>query len=295
MFDFRLKVFHTVATRLNFTRAAEELHITQPAVTKHIHEIESFYKTKLFERNGSKIKLTPAGTLLLKHTEELFNIYRKIDFDLSSANEQLKGTLRLGASTTVAQYILPAYLASFRQKFPDIHIDLTTHNTEHIERLLADNKIDLGITEGQSKRQHLRYTPFLKDEIVLCTRSLKKNTISLKELPKLPLVIREPGSGSLEVIVSALKKEQIKLSQLQVEFVLSSIESIKTYLLNSSSFAFLSIHSILKELKNKELQIVDIRDFSIERMFYFITQQGNNGRLEASLMKFMTTSDNLKL
>ncbi len=126
MFDFRLKVFYTVARRLNFTKAAEELFITQPAVTKHIHEIETYYKTQLFHRNGTKIKLTPAGTALLEHAEQLFNIYRNIEFELAAINENVKGSIRIGASTTVAQYVLPKYLASFKQKFPDIKIELTT-------------------------------------------------------------------------------------------------------------------------------------------------------------------------
>ncbi len=152
MFDFRLKVFNTVAKRLNFTRAAEELFITQPAVTKHIQEIEVFYKCKLFERNGTKIKLTTAGLSLLKYTEILFEVYRDLEFELSVLNENAKGTLMLGASTTIAQYVLPKYLALFKQKFPDIKIELTNGNTEYIENLLVENKIDLGLIEGQSKR-----------------------------------------------------------------------------------------------------------------------------------------------
>ena len=179
MFDFRLKVFHTVAKRLNFTKAAEELFITQPAVSKHIHEVESFYKCKLFERNGTKIKLTVAGATLLNYTESIFSIYREIEFDLAALNESVKGAIKLGASTTVAQYVLPKYLALFRQKFPDIHTELTDGNTEHIENLLTENNIDLGIVEGQSKRQHIKYIPFIKDEIVLCTSTANK-TIKLK-------------------------------------------------------------------------------------------------------------------
>lgn len=298
MFDFRLKVFYTVAKRLNFTRAAEELFITQPAVTKHIHEIETFYKCKLFDRNGTKIKLTVAGLTLLNHTEKLFSIYRDIEFELAAINENVKGTIKLGASTTVAQYVLPKYLALFKQKFPDIHIELTDGNTEHIENLLADNKIDLGIVEGQSKRQHIKYTPFIKDEIVLCTsntnKSIKKSVITLNELQKLPIVVREQGSGSLEVIISALKKQNVKLSQLNNEMVLESSESIKSYLFHSNTFAFLSIHSIFKELKSNEMQIVDVKGLSIERYFYFITQQGDNHHLSELFLRFMS-SDNLKL
>lgn len=295
MFDFRLKVFHTVAKRLNFTKAAEELFITQPAVTKHIHEIESFYKCKLFERNGTKIKLTAAGITLLNHTENIFRIYREVEFDLAAGNENAKGSIKLGASTTVAQYVLPKYLALFKQKFPDIHIELTDGNTEYIENLLAENKIDLGIVEGQSRRQQIKYTKFLKDEMVLCTsnanKAVKKSTITLNELQKLPLIIREQGSGSLEVVAAALKKADVKLPQLKVEMVLESTEGIKTYLLHSNTFAFLSVHSIFSELKSSELKIIDVEKLSIERYFYFITQQGDTHPLKELFLRFLQSNN----
>lgn len=298
MFDFRLKAFQTAAKRLNFTKAAEELFITQPAVTKHIQEIENFYKCKLFERNGTKVKLTAAGITLLNYTENIFNIYRDIEFDLAALNENVKGAIKLGASTTVAQYVLPKYLALFKQKFSDIHIELTDGNTEQIENLLAENKIDLGIVEGQSRRQHIKYTPFVKDEIVLCTshtnKTIKKPVITLNDMQKLPLVVRERGSGSLEVVVAALKKVQVKFSQLNVEMVLESSESIKSYLLHSNAFAFMSVHSIFKELKSNEMKIVDVEDLSIERYFYFITQQGGSHYVKDLFLKFMSR-DNFKL
>lgn len=298
MFDFRLKVFYIVAKRLNFTRAAEELFITQPAVTKHIQEIEAFYKTKLFDRNGTKIKITQAGNILLKHAEALINIHRNIDFELAALAKNIKGTLRIGASTTIAQYFLPKYLASFRQQFPDITISLKSNNTEAIENLLIENKIDLGLVEGQYKRPHIKYTPFVQDEIVLCTSSsnplAKKAVISLNELQKLPLVLREPGSGSLEVVAAALKNAGLSLSQLNRDLELESAESIKAYLLNTNAFAFLSIHAILKELKSGELKIIDVKGLDITRVFYFITQQGDTLDLQETFIKHLS-SYNFKL
>ncbi|KIA95838.1 transcriptional regulator [Pedobacter kyungheensis] len=298
MFDFRLKVFYIVAKRLNFTRAAEELFITQPAVTKHIQEIEAFYKTKLFDRNGTKIKITQAGNILLKHAEALINIHRNIDFELAALAKNIKGTLRIGASTTIAQYFLPKYLASFRQQFPDITVSLKSNNTEAIENLLIENKIDLGLVEGQSKRPHIKYTPFVQDEIVLCTGSsnplAKKAVISLNELQKLPLVLREPGSGSLEVVAAALKNAGLSLSQLNRDLELESAESIKAYLLNTNAFAFLSIHAILKELKSGELKVIDIKGLDITRVFYFITQQGDTLDLQETFIKHLS-SYNFKL
>jgi DNA-binding transcriptional LysR family regulator len=296
MFDFRLKVFHTVAQRLNFTKAAEELSITQPAVTKHIHEIETYFRIKLFQRNGSKIKLTTAGEMLLQHTERLFEIYRNIEFDLSSLTQRQSGTLRVGASTTIAQYVLPPHLAAFGKKFPDIKVQLITNNTEQIENALINHKIDFGIIEGYSKRAQLKYTEFIKDEIVLTARSnhplTKKGAINVGELQKLPFILREHGSGSLEVILLALKKVGIKPSDLTVEMRLQSTESIKSYLMNSDCLAFVSIHSIIRELKNKELSIIDIKNFSIERYFYFVKQQGEALALQDLFSRFLL--NNLK-
>lgn len=294
MFDFRLKVFHTVAKRLNFTKAAEALYITQPAVSKHIKEIETYYQCKLFDRNGSKISLTPAGKTLLHHTDRLFDIYRDIEFDLAAINENVKGTIKLGASTTIAQYVLPKYLAMFKLKFPDIHIRLIDGNTEYIENLLTNGKIDIGLVEGQSKRQNIKYTEFIKDEIVLCAgqknSSIKKSNVSIQELTTLPLAMREQGSGSLEVVLTALKKSNISSSQLITDIVLESSESIKSYLLHSDTFAFLSIHAIFKELKNNEIQIIDIKNLSMERYFYFISQQGDHQHFSELLKKFMISN-----
>jgi DNA-binding transcriptional LysR family regulator len=297
MFDFRLKVFHTVAKRLNFTKASEELFITQPAVSKHIHEIEIYFKTQLFHRNGTKVSLTSAGEILLKYTEELFSVYRELETDMAALNQDIQGIIRIGASTTVAQYILPKYLASFRKRFRDISVELVTGNTEHIENYLTAGEIDFGIIEGLSKRKQLRYSKFLKDELVLCTRYgnplSKKTAISLNDLTGLALVWREHGSGSLEVVNAALKKSGIKIAQLKREITLESSESIKSYLIGSDCFAFLSIHAVLNELSNKLLAIIDIKNFSIERYFYFVRRQGEGSKMNELFIRHLL-SDNLK-
>lgn len=290
MFDFRLHVFHTVAIRLNFTKAAEELFITQPAVTKHIQEIEKHFKVKLFERNGTRIKLTAAGETLFQYTKQLFTLYRNLEYDLNSFTQQQTGKLRIGASTTVAQYVLPPVLADFHKKFKDIKVTLTTGNSEHVEQALQQKNIDLGIVEGQSKSQVFKYTEFLKDELVLVANSnhpqAKKSAIKLEELLKIPLLLREPGSGTLEVIAHSLKPLGIKISRLKTEMHLGSTEAIKLYLLNSNAMAFLSVHSILKELQQKEVCIIDVKGLNIERNFYFIRQHGNAESLADLFMKF---------
>lgn len=297
--DFRLKVFYTVALRLNFTKAATELYISQPAVSKHIQELEETYKTKLFERNGSKIALTPAGEILLKHTKNIFEIYREIDFDMSSFINERQGLLRLGASTTISQYIIPPVLARFHQKQKDIKVNLVNGNTEQIENALLNKEIEIGIVEGQSKNQSIKYISFLKDELVLVCNTknplVKQHQISLDDLKLIKFVTRERGSGTLEVIDFALKQVNLKISDLQIEMQLGSTESIKSYLLNSDCFAFMSIHAVDKELKNNELIVLDVENLSIERYFYIITLMGKSDSLSELFIQNISSYYNLEL
>jgi DNA-binding transcriptional LysR family regulator len=278
MSDFRLEVFYTVAKRLSFTKAAAELFITQPAVTKHIHELEDQYKAKLFERKGNHIALTNAGELLLHHAEKVFELYRNIEFDINALNKRKEGLLRLGASTTIAQYIVAPLLARFRNKFPDVQLSLVTGNTEQVEKYLLSKEIEMGIIEGYSKNPEISYHEFLKDEIVLVCSSkhplANRNSLNADELKDIRFVMREQGSGTLEVIDHALKKAGINHSELKVEIRLGNTESIKSYLLNAPCMAFLSVHAIIDEVKRGELKIIDVEHLSIERSFYLINLQG---------------------
>ena len=297
--DFRLKVFYTVAKRLSFTKAATELFITQPAISKHIKELEEHYKIKLFDRNGSKILLTTAGQVLLEHTKSIFEYYRKIDYDMSALINERIGLLRVGASTTISHYLIPPLLALFHQKLKEVKVSLLNGNTEQIESALIKQDIEIGIVEGQSKNKSIKYTEFLKDELVLVCNSshalTKLDFVTHEDLKRMNFVIREQGSGTLEVIEHALKPFGIKFSNLNIEMQLGSTESIKSYLLNSDCVAFISIHAIEKELKNKELTILDVQNLSIERYFYIISLQGKQDALSNLFIKNIFEYYNLKL
>ena len=297
--DFRLKVFYTVAKRLSFTKAAAELFITQPAISKHIKELEEHYKIKLFDRNGSKILLTTAGQVLLEHTKSIFEYYRKIDYDMSALINERIGLLRVGASTTISHYLIPPLLALFHQKLKEVKVSLLNGNTEQIESALIKQDIEIGIVEGQSKNKSIKYTEFLKDELVLVCNSshalTKLDFVTHEDLKRMNFVIREQGSGTLEVIEHALKPFGIKFSNLNIEMQLGSTESIKSYLLNSDCVAFISIHAIEKELKNKEITILDVQNLSIERYFYIISLQGKQDALSNLFIKNIFDYYNLKL
>ncbi|AWG22522.1 LysR family transcriptional regulator [Flavobacterium faecale] len=297
--DFRLHVFVTVANRLSFTKAASELYISQPAVSKHIQELEEQYKIKLFDRTGSKIALTQAGAVLLKNCKTIFDIYRNIDFEMSALTNERQGALRLGASTTISQYVISPLLADFHSKLKDIKINLRNGNTEQIENALVNKEIEVGIVEGQSRNANIKYQEFLKDEIVLVCKSTHalahKTPISITDLEYLKFLTREVGSGTLEVIEHSLKKQGVKVQKLTIEMQLGSTESIKSYLLNSDCVAFMSIHAVNKELINNELTVIDVTELSIERFFYIITLQGNQNQLTSFFIDNLSSYYNLKL
>jgi LysR family transcriptional regulator, transcriptional activator of the cysJI operon len=297
MSDFRLEVFYTVAKRLSFTKAAAELFITQPAVTKHIQELEEQYKSKLFDRRGNRIALTEAGELLLAHAENVFELYRNIEFEINALSKRKEGRLRLGASTTIAQYIVAPLLAKFRNKYPDIQLSLVTGNTRQVEKALLGKEIESGIIEGYSKNPEISYHEFLKDEIVLVCSSThplaNRNSLKPDELKNIGFVVREPGSGTLEVIDHALKKAGINHAELKVDIRLGNTESIKSYLLNSPSVAFLSVHAIVDEVKRGQLKVIDVETLSINRSFYLISLQGKMSGL-ADLFSDFARHHNLK-
>lgn len=298
IFDFRLKVFQTVAQRLSFTRAASELFITQPAVTKHIKEIENQLGVQLFKRNGSSISITDAGAVLLRYADKITQTYAEMETELAQLNNLEAGVLHIGASTTVAQTILPKLLALFKKTYPAINFTFTQANTDVITQHVSAEKVDIAIVEGAAHYPQIAYAPFAKDEIVLVTRAnnqlSKKAEITPKQLLNIPLVLREAGSGTLDVIFNALDSVGISPKDLQIEIQLESSIAIKQYLLYSETATFLSIQSVFSELKYNELSIIDIRGLEIFRTFQFIQLQGKSSKLIELFKRFCLANYNFK-
>lgn len=289
--DFRLKVFYSVAMNKSFTKASKELFITQPAISKHIHELEAQYQTPLFDRTGGQITLTRAGELLLSHTNVLLSVYRQMDFEMNLLTDHFSGDLKLGASTTIAQYVLPPVLSSFIRKFPDIRVSLLNGNSRDIEQALRDGKITLGMVEGNTRQNTLHYHSFMKDELVVVAHTgsslARYDELTLDQLCSFPLVLRENGSGTLEVLESVLAEHQIKLSRLNVLMQLGSTESIKLFLENSDVLGIVSVRAVTRELMAGVLKVIDIDCFKAERVFSFVQLQGQSGGLEESFIRYM--------
>lgn len=274
MEDFRLRVFVAAARTLSFTRAAAQLCISQPAVSKHIRELESRYKVPLFTRRGSRLELTEAGRTLLAAAERLADDYRRLEYDMSLCTSRLEGELRLGTSTTVAQYVLPPVLARFTARFPGVRVSLLSDNSDGVEQALLHGIIDLGVVESVSRRQGLHYALFRPDELVLVARPggvhARLESVTPAALCSLPLVLREDGSGTLEAISLGLAVHGIRLPQLNVVMRLGTTEGIKAFVRHSDTLAIVSVASVIDELRNGALRIVDFDGMSLTRDFSFV-------------------------
>lgn len=286
MDDFRLKVFIAAARTLSFTRAAEQLYISQPAVSKHVGELESRYKLQLFTRRGSHLELTDAGRTMLEAAGRLLDDYRRLEYEMSLCADQTGGELRLGASTTIAQYLLPPILA----RFPGVRVSMSSGNSAEVEQALGEHAVDLGLVESLSRRQGLHYTLFRPDELVLVARPggkyARRETVTPEELPRIPLVLRESGSGTLEVIAAAIAARGIRLSQLDVTMRLGSTEGIKAFVRNSDAMAIVSVISVVDELRSGALRIVDIEGLTLSRDFVFVHAEAEPARLARRFIDF---------
>lgn len=290
MDDFRLRVFITAAKTLNFTKCAEQLYISQPAVSKHIGELESRYKVQLFERSGSRLALTEAGRVMLEHAERIADGYRRLQYEMDLFTDRLGGELKVGASTTIAQYVLPQVLARFTARFPEVKVSLVSGNSEQVEAALARHDTDLGLVESSARHPGFHYEPFIPDELVLIASTKgwygRCDQVTLAELQTVPLVLRESGSGTLEVISKYLAAADVRLASLRVVMQLGSTESIKSFVRNSDAMAIVSVASIVDELRSGELRIIDIEGCTIRREFSFCWPEGRSDALAARFVEF---------
>lgn len=287
--DYKLKVFKEVALNKSFSQAAKKLNLSQPAVSKIVKNLEEKYGKAFFERKANNIELTPDGIIFLRYAEKLLNIYKEMSDEFFDNTQPINEEIKIGASTTIANYIIPKLIALLQVTYPSLKINLIAGNTNEIQGLILKKKLDIGIVEGENHNTRLHYEKFVQDELVLVTNgksfSEKNKNLSIEDLKLLPIISREVGSGTREVIENALKNHQVETSN--IHSVFGSTEGIKTYLLHSNDFAFLSIHSIVQELLENRLRLIEIEDFQINRWFYFITRQGYQSKLALKLKKML--------
>lgn len=281
MIAISYQVFFEVANLRSFSKAADALYLSQPAVSKHVKNLEGQLGASLFNRNGNTISLTPFGEKLYEHLFQAKAIQRQLEYDLSilKGQEGAKGSLKLGASTTVSLYILPRIISQFHKNHPNVHIQLLNRNSGNILEALLNKEIDLAIIEGQNKINRVSYTYFTKEEVIaVCSKQspYANRSLELMELKQVPLALRERGSGTLYALMKELEQQNIKQTDLNVKVRLGGTEALKNFLVEDICLGFLPKISVVKALEKQELVQVPIQNLSVFRQFYFGMRQGEN-------------------
>jgi len=262
MADRRLQVFYTVAKQLSFTKAAELLYMTQPAVTFQVKQLEEHFNTRLFERSHSKITLTAAGEVALEYAERILNLSGEMETRLGELTGQVSGTLLVGASTTIAEYMLPRLLGDFKAQYPHVHARLTVANSETIEFKVADHTLDVGLIESPSHHPQLTSHVCCEDDLVaICSpkhQVAKYASITPAQLAELPYVSRESGSGTREVVDDYFRQNGVQPEDLHITMELGSREAIKGAVEAGLGIAIVSRATILKEVKLGDLVAVTL-------------------------------------
>ncbi len=278
--NFRLVVFRAVAQQLSFRKAAEELYLTQPAVSLQIKALEEDLGVGLFDRSGSQIRLMPAGEALLKYALESSRLLLEARHALAAVSGTQTGALTLGASTTIAQYVLPRLLSEFCASHPRVHPTLTSGNTEQIVTGVEEEKIALGFIEGPPRSRDLALAPFLEDELVLLAPAAhewaERTAIAPEDLTGAPLLMRERGSGTRHIIELALERHHIRRSCLNVVMQLDSTEAIKSAVEAGFGVGFVSRWAIAKDARlGPAFKIVDIKGRRFRRHFVVVSPKGS--------------------
>jgi len=273
MADRRLKVFYTVARLLSFTKAAEALHMTQPAVTFQVRQLEEYFDTRLFDRTHNRVTLTDVGRVVYEVAERIFEHYDEMERRVREMTGERGGSLNIGASMTIAENMLPALLGQFRKKHPELNVRLKVGNTEAVVSMVEHNVIDLAIVEGSITNKNLLVEVCRSDELVVIMPPdhplAKHKSLSVDQLMPYQFICREEGSGTREAILNYLA-EQGYPDGWSVCMELGSPEAIKGAVEAGMGLSGMSKTGISKELKLDMLTCLPLdppllRDFSFVR------------------------------
>ena len=276
MADRRLHVFYSVARLLSFTKAADTLHMTQPAVTFQVRQLEEYFNTRLFDRTHNKITLTEAGERVYHYAEKIFHLYDEMENSVRELTGEISGVLILGASTTVAEYMLPALLGDFKAKYPDVNIRLKVSNTDGIVSMVENNVIDLGVVEAPVMNKNLAVEECRTDRLVAIAppghELARHETVPVKAILDYPFICREEGSGTREVINDYLRAAGVDPTELNVIMELGSLEALKGAVEAGIGVSIVSRATLTKEIKLGSVEVLEL-DTPLERPFSFVHQK----------------------
>jgi DNA-binding transcriptional LysR family regulator len=267
--DIKLKLFCAVAETRSFSKTSRIAHLSQPAVSLQIQALEEFFETKLFDRTGGEINLTPSGELLYQHAKHILEHYTDIEKEMRKISGALKGGFTLGASTSIGNHVLPRVLIAFKKAHPRVKIGMMVGNTKRIEEMIKSGFVDFGLVAGECMGGKMKREKIMSDELVLIVSrdhawSRKKN-ISVLDIVKEPFILREEGSGTRQQIEEYLAAHGISIHDMHIALVLGSTASIKEAVEAGIGVSIVSKWAVQREIADGRLKAVSFREGSMFR------------------------------
>lgn len=273
MDSYQLKIFCMVTQFQSFSKAAKMMHMSQPAVSTHIKNLEEYYRCQLFERTSHGVTLTKAGETFYVYAKRILDLQDEMEQHLESVLLQESNHIVVGASTTIGNVSLPCTIYLFKEEYPEVTIRLDIANSEEIIRKLMADEVDIGVVEGYNDSPDLAVIPVTSDELVLIVPpdgSQPNETISLQDFIKHPLILREDGSGTRKILSSALEQHGVSVNELNVIAEMSTIDAIKSAVEAGLGGAVVPRLTVRKEAYLRTLRILKIAELSMPLTYHIV-------------------------
>jgi len=281
-----LRIFESVARHANFSRAAEELHVSQPYVSNQIHELEAKLKVTLFRRVGRRVYLTEPGVLLSRHANELLQRIATVESETAELREVIVGRLELATVVIAAEHILPPALGHFRAQYPEVALNLKVFNSKQVEQAVAEGRYELGISLSHSSPDNLEVEQFGVDELVIVVgkghRLASETAVDPKELAHETLLVREPNSGTRLFIESKFSEVGVRLAY---GLELNNNQVIKALVEANLGTAILSWRTVEMEVLAGRLSSLKVNGLALERPLTLVFRKGHTLSRPASAFR----------
>lgn len=267
-----IKIFVTAAEEMNFSKAAQRLHLSQSAVSQNIRSLEEEYDVKLFNRHGRSVHLSEAGKNLLPMARELLDSSRLLEDALQNIHGHTYGTVTIGCSTTSGKYLLPKLVANFRHEYPDVRANINVMGRRSVIRRVLEEKFCIGVLSKKIEHSLLEYRPFFEDRIVLIVHPAHPWAEYGKAMPSdlvdEPIILREETSGTRETMLEGLKPHGVTYDQLNVVMEVGNAEAIEIAVEEGIGIAFISELAAARALKLGKVKEVEIEGLDLHRTLY---------------------------
>lgn len=272
--DFRLKIFHTVAQVKSFTKAAEILNLTQPAITFQIKNLEEEFSTRFFNRDQNRITLTDTGRILFRYAEIILDEYEKASEEIARITGILSGEIRTGVASLLGKYLLPKLIGVFKQRYPNINIIMLVGDSADLIQKIQEHTVDLVIVSEPFSLKNFVVKPFIDDEIIVIVNPEHKwasrDHIEIEDLLKEPFIAREYGSGLREVFKNFLSSRNINLKNMRLAMTLGSSEALKSAVESGVGYSIISNMAVKREIELGLLKQVPVKGMNIKRRFFIV-------------------------